>query len=299
MNFRLKSLGLLLCLFSTNLFALDYLYQTDHFPSEFDLISLKSRQNQMILDVDAYYPSTQEISVLRELNLKKLTIHAGHFPTKEQINELESLNTPYEIILSEVFPSLEEVKNINASKIERLIVLSQDFPTTGEVKIFNKLNIPFTFEILRNDMPLPEHMVVIKQFKKEITVAFNFEMVPGPGYAKFFNSLKTFKLFKLNEMPYGEDYLGANSLEKANFEVTTNKRPMNYESIVINKFNIAPSINFSNVFPLNQEVISSINMFKTTKTLIQDSGYGELLNAKYQSMISNNNSLIFKFSKFH
>lgn len=299
MNFRLKLLLLSLALLASNAFALDFLYKTNHYPSDFDLIGLKVQKNNIILDVDSYYPTERELSTLKQINLKELTVHAGHFPTVEQITRLDSLGITYNIVLAEVFPSIEEIENINSSKINMLIVKSQDFPTTGEVEIFNKIKIPLTFEILRTDLPLPEHMIVIKQFKKEITLAFNHKMIPGPGYANFFNALRTFKVFKVNEMPYGEDYIGANSLKRSSFKISTNSRPMNYETKVINKFNLAPSITFTNVFPFNQEVFNTIEMFKTNKTIIQDSGNGRLLSTIYEAMLVDTSNVIFSFNQFY
>lgn len=299
MDFRLKSLCLVALLTISNAFALDYLYKTSHFPSEFDLMTLKSKKKNIILDVDSYYPTESEITVLKQLKLKHLTVHAGHFPTKNQIQLLDSLNTSYDIIVSEVFPSTKEIAEINSSKINSLVVRSWDFPTTGEVEIFNKINIPFTFEILRSDLPLPEHMVVIKQFKPEATIAFNHSMVPGPGYANFFNSLKSFKHFKVNEMPYGKDYIGANSLKRSSFEVSTIKRPMKYESKVINKFNVAPTMNFERAYPFDQEVLIVIQQFKTNKTIINDDGNGELLKSIIESMFIDTNNIVFTFNEFH
>lgn len=299
MSFRLKSFILLLVLITTNAFALDFRYKVTNFPTEFDLISLKGHRNHIILDVDLYYPTPSDIAVLKQLNLKKLIVHAGHFPTKDQIGQLDALNTKYDIVISEVFPSIKEVTNINNSNINRLIIKSFDFPTLGEVQIFNKVKIPLTFEILRNDIPLPEHIVIIKKFKKEITIAFNHKMVPGPGYANFYNALKSYKHFKVNEMPYGEDFIGANSLKRTTFEVSAPKRPLKYESIVINKFNIAPTINFENAYPYNKEVFEIIGIFKTNETIIKDNGSGILLNSIFESMLVNKANVIFSFSQFY
>ena len=215
----------------------------------------------MNFNICCRYPTEEEVHLLNKLNLKFLNIEAGFFPSQEEMNILNQYSGEYSIELREVFPSEVDFKRLNSSKIKQLIINSRDFLTLGEAVAFNNFDINVRININHNEYPLPKHMKILKLLNSHFTVAFKNRALPGVGYANFFNALKTKKVFtSVDKFPYGEDYLGVNSLTNSTIEILSNEYLYFLDVDQINKMNASKIVNlgdqspYTGVTPINKNI---------------------------------------------
>jgi len=255
----------------------------------------------IVLDVCCRYPTKREILNVKKSGAKKLIVRGGHFPSIDQIKTIESIGIEYEILLSEVFPSDQNIIDINNSKISQLIIFSKDFPYLGEVQAFNKFSKNVRFNMTKGTFPTMEHMIVIRQFKPEITVGFYNKVPPGPGYANFFNDLNTKKVFVITEQfPYGMDAVGLNMLTNSRVEIMPEERLMSQDVPIINEIKLSTIVNLKNPYPVNNEFISLVKKVHVDKITIEDSGDGDLMSPRMTEMIENSFSPVtIKFFDFY
>ena len=284
-----------------NVYAIDYKIESYYYPSSKEAQKIKSYPYETTLMVCCHYPDQIESINLKSAGIKKLIIKGGHFPSLLQIKRLESLKIPYEIILEEVFPSTQNINHLNNSTVSKLTVFSQDFPTLGEVQAFNQLKINFRFNITKNFYPLPEHMIVINQFNPNFTVAFYNEVPPGPGYANFFNNLRTHKIFVITKkFPYGMDYVGLNLLTNSAVEFLPEERIMPQDLPILNAVDIKSSLWLTNPEPINDQILLLIQNLDLERIVITDSGTGNLMSSEFIHLIQNSLSPItLKFFHYH
>ena len=72
----------------------------------------------------------------------------------------------------------------------------------GEALAFNGFDLNLRININHKEYPLPRHMKVLKVLKHSFTVAFKNHVLPGIGYANFFNSLKLEPLVLIEKCGY-------------------------------------------------------------------------------------------------
>lgn len=257
--------------------ALTIRYEAFDYLNKNEIQKLKSLGEEIVLKVCCYYPTQSDLENLKQLSAKRIIIEAGHLPYKNEINILDKIGTKIEIHVAEIFPGNEDIVNLNASQIDQIKIISRDWPMLGEVTAFNQITRPLRFDILKKEWPTEEHMVVIRQFKEEIEVGFHTRMLPGPGYANFFNSLRSAKVFVQDEHPWpmDPDYMAL--YDKTRIEVATYEFMYKRDLDIINRFENIIDVELFNAWPLNNEMMSNIKGFGGRKLLIHDDGYGNLL----------------------
>ena len=258
-------------IFSFSSFAkLTHLYKVRRLPKVDEVLKIKQKSIPYEIEVCCHYPEKKDLQPLTKFLPQKLMITAGAFPTVDELMRVENLNVPYQVILSEVFPSNEQIKLINNSNIKKLIINSKDFPTTGEVEYFNKINIPLQVNFNVGEFPLPEHMVVIKNIKKEITIGFSYRMTPGPGQVEFFQQLKNKLIFHVGpKFPYGEDANGLNMMPLATADFKINEPMMKQDVQTLNLFEKSYNLSLSNQTVADSEFVNHINSLEKANIIIE------------------------------
>jgi len=279
--------------------ALDYKVSLYHSPNKDEVTKLNGYPGKIQLAICCEYPTQEDLANIKAVKLSKLVIQSGHFPTISQIKVMAALiqdkGIPVEIMLDEVFPSDIEIANINKLAISKLMITSRDWPMPGEVEFLNKLTIPVRFQITKKEWPRKEHMIIMQKIKPEITVGFTHRMVPGIGYADFFNGLKTKKVFVVEEQfPYGEDPIGMNALKDSDVEIAPIEKLMPQDIVTLNKFTVPMKINLVNSWPLDQDFFNLVGQIKAVQIKeieIKDPGYGDLLKDSYVRAATNIESI--------
>lgn len=258
---------------TSQLLAMDYQISLTSMPNQQELTKLKSLKGNVQLNLCCSYPSLAELQVLEKFNVKAIHITAGHYPTSNELLALEKSNLEYQITAEEAFPSQDEANRLNQSRIKLLTVSGRDFPTQGEIMAYNMFNIPFRLDMLKKEFPTYEHMIVIRQIKKQHSVAFYNPIPPGPGYADFFNALSAHKIFVITDkFPYGDDAVGINMLTNASVEIRPDQRLMPQDLPIINAINIKTIVALNDHWPVNQEYMSMLQAIKHKNLEIQDDG---------------------------
>lgn len=270
---------LILFLFAISLQAqsLEYHFNLDTYPTPSESMNY-IKADPVNFNVCCRYPNEDEIKLLNELNLKSLNIQAGFFPSEGEMNILNQYSGKYSIELSEVFPSEADFKRLNPSKISQLIINSRDFLTLGEAVAFNNFKINVRVNINHKEYPLPKHMKILKLLNSHFTVAFKNRVLPGVGYANFFNALKTKKVFtSVDKFPYGEDYLGVNSLSNSTIEIFSNEYLYLQDVDQINKMKISKVIHLGDQSPYTGVTIDLIKNIEANKVYLK--GFDDSLKA--------------------
>ena len=269
-------------------------FKTFSYPNAQEVEMLKVHDTGINLEVCCYYPDLYDYMQLKKLNLQTIKITSGYFPTKYQMNILDRLvGTKVIIEVSEVFPNERDHQIINNSNIDNLIINSFDFPTADEVQTYNKFKKNLRFNITKREYPLPRHMKHIKKLNKDFTVGFYNPVPPGPGYANFFNDLKTNKVFVIvDKFPYGMDHVGINMLTKSKIEIMANERLMPQDVETMNKIELDSLVVLKDQYPLNEEFFSSMLSIEKMNIVIEDNGAGSLLSEEYDEVFSRAKNLI-------
>ncbi len=280
---------------------LTYEIKSYHYPTQLEADKVKEYSQSVTLQVCCEFPTMNQAKRLKGLNLEHFIVKASHFPSQDQINILEFLNTKYSIILDEVFPSNTDINVLNKSTINLITIFSRDFPTLGEVNAFNNIKVPLRFNITKKEYPLPRHMKVIKKFNTNFNIAFYNKALPGPGYANFFNALKTKKTFvAIKHFPWGDDAIGVNKLTNSSIEVMPSEYLMPQDLPIMNNFEILPTVYLENEYSLDHRLLNLIKQLNAKQIILDDSGYGELLSDHYTSMaLGINKNIVFRFSDYH
>ena len=276
-------------------------FRSFSYPNAAEVETLKLHNSAIKLEICCYFPDLKDYIELRKLKLSELRITSGYFPTKYQMDILDRLlDTKVTIEVSEVFPNSMDHQIINNSNLGHLIINSYDFPTAQEVETYNKFKKSVRFNITRREYPLPKHMKHIKKLKEDFTVGFYNPVPPGPGYANFFNDLKTNKVFVIvDKFPYGMDAVGINMLTKSKIEIRPNERLMPQDVKVINQIKLQSLIVLKDQYPLNEDFFSSMLSINGKKLELQDNGSGDLLNEEYDDEFSQlQNEVNLKFPLF-
>tara|TARA_B100000886_G_scaffold276045_1_gene199985 strand:- start:363 stop:1235 length:873 start_codon:yes stop_codon:yes gene_type:complete len=269
-------------------FSKSLTFKSFNYPNSSEVEALKRHNVKVNLEVCCFYPDLYDFMQLNKLNPASLKITSGYFPTKYQMNILDRLiGTKVIIEVSEVFPNELDHRIINESSIDQLIINSFDFPTAGEVNTYNQFKKNVRFNITKREYPLPRHMKHIKNLKNDFTVGFYNPVPPGPGYANFFNDLKTNKVFVIvDKFPYGMDAVGINMLTKSKIEIRPNERLMPQDLEVINAIRLESLVVLTDQYPLDNEFFKNLLSIKNKNIQLQDNGTGDLLNDEYDEVFS-------------
>lgn len=286
----------LICAFP--LIAQEIRLQLTSFPSSEELQTLEKYNRPVTLTVCCSYPTEQELATLKHKSIKSLTLEVGYFPTATELEHLTKLSYPINLKLAEVFPSEADVRLINQSGIDFLHIISSDFPTLGEVGIFNQVKKDLLFDITKKEFPTEEHMVVIRQFKPEIQVGFHNPIPPGQGYANFYNSLKSPKVFTITDkFPYGDDALGMNLVEKSSYRITPDQQLMEIDISLLRQIQKPTVIELTMHPEFNSNYFSLLDQLSQhTLVLHGDNPAGLLINQTLTWALNKKN-LHFSFSR--
>ena len=263
-------------------------FKSFSYPTSQDVTKLQAHEGSINLEICCSYPDLYDYMKLNKLNINELKITAGFFPTKYQMDILDRLSEAKVIIeVSEVFPGPMHHRVINESNIHQLIINSYDFPTAQEVNTYNQFKKQFRLNITKREYPLPRHMKHIKKLKEEFTVGFYNPVPPGPGYANFFNDLKTNKVFVIVEQfPYGMDAVGINMLKKSKIEIRPDERLMPQDVEVLNEIKLESTVVLKDQAPLDTEYFDSLLKIESKKIELHDDGTGELMSEEYDEIFS-------------
>lgn len=277
MNTAYKLLIFLFFVFVNQVSALEFHYNLFNYPTESE-ISNYLKNDPVNLEVCCRYPTKSEVIILNSLKLNSLKIKAGFFPSKVEMSALNNYKGEYSIELSEVFPSDEDYTRLNSSKVSQLIINSRDFLTMGEAMAFNGFDLNLRININHREYPLPRHMKVLKVLKSSFTVAFKNHVLPGVGYANFFNDLKTKKVFtSIEKFPYGDDYRGVNALTNSSVEILSNEYLFYQDVDQINKMKISKIVFLDDQSPYTGSTIDLIKDIEAEKVYI--TGFDDTLNS--------------------
>ncbi len=269
------------------------------YPNIQQLRELEHTGMSISLTICCSYPGEKQLEALKYQKINSLTVEAGHFPSLEDLNILNKLSYPIKLKLSEVFPSEQDVELINQSRIAFITVTSEDFPTTGEVNIFNLITRPLLFDILKKEMPTEEHMVVIRQFRKDVRVGFHNPVPPGPGYANFYNSLSSPKVFTITDkFPYGDDPVGMNLVEKSSYRIAPEQQLMEVDIPTLVRIQKETIVELSFHPILNQDYFSLLNKISQHKLVLKADRTSELLNDQTMIWASGQKNVVFSFRSF-
>tara|TARA_B100000925_G_scaffold8886_1_gene6356 strand:- start:19314 stop:20195 length:882 start_codon:yes stop_codon:yes gene_type:complete len=277
MNAAYKLLIFLFFVFVNQVSALEFHYNLFNYPTESE-ISNYLKNDPVNLEVCCRYPTKSEVMILNSLKLSSLKIKAGFFPSKVEMSALNNYKGEYSIELSEVFPSDEDYTRLNNSTVSQLIINSRDFLTMGEATAFNGFDLNLRININHREYPLPRHMKVLKVLKSNFIVAFKNQVLPGVGYANFFNALKTKKVFtSIEKFPYGDDYRGVNALTNSSVEILSNEYLFYQDVDQINKMKISKIVYLDDQSPYTGSTIDLIKKIEAEKVYI--TGFDDTLNS--------------------
>ena len=269
-------------------------FKSAYYPTTEEVTQLISHGGEISMEICCYYPDMYDYMRLKKLNLKSLKVTAGYFPTKYQMNLLDRLSdTKVSIEVSEVFPNEMDHRILNESNVDLVIINSNEYPTAEEVGTYNKIKKNVRINFLHREYPLPKHMKHIKKLNNDFTVAFFNKVPPGPGYANFFNDLKTNKVFVIIEQfPYGMDAVGINMLTKSKIEVIPNEKLMPQDVEILNQIKLETMVSLKDQYPLNEEFFNSLLSIEGKLIKLEDNGTGDLLDDQYDDIFSQGRSKI-------
>ena len=282
-----------LLIYSAFGFSNELIFHKYGYPNKAEAEKLMAHDREVSLSVCCYYPDIYDYVQLKKINLKQLKITAGYFPTKAEMDVLDRLKANVIIEVSEVYPNSMDHRIVNESNLSQLIINSYDFPTHSEVMTYNQFKKNVRLNITRREYPLPKHMKHIKKLKEDFTVGFYNPVPPGPGYANFFNDLKTNKVFVIvDKFPYGMDAVGINMLEKSQIEIRPDERLMPQDVKIMNEIKIETLVVLHDQLPIDEDFLSSLVSIEGKKIILEDNGSGELLKPHYQDIFSTSSSEI-------